>query len=126
MVKTIKIKGENPVTQLNKKKPRKENSTTTKEHDEPTTSEGYVDKGDKIDPTTCKSIYSEYLNLKSVVVNHNITKVEICKICTEKNIDTTEISMKGSNTSGLKWHQKKKHPDIFNEMNPQKKNIDLS
>lgn len=62
------------------------------------------------------SKYSQYFEISSTVGPNN-TKSAICLLCKSANINSN-IKMRQSNTSGLKWHLNKHHSTESNSLFP--------
>ncbi|CAH0562792.1 unnamed protein product [Brassicogethes aeneus] len=66
---------------------------------------------------------SKYLQHFTVTLLPNNAKVASCNLCKKMNIKTDNIKMSQSNTSGLKWHLKKKHQQEFSSLFPSKSKV---
>lgn len=72
---------------------------------------------ESLSSTSRQSKYSEHFTITSLPNN---SKVGSCNLCKNMNIKTDDIKMSKSNTSGLKWHLKAKHPQVFASVFPSK------
>ncbi|KAF7989207.1 hypothetical protein HCN44_007737 [Aphidius gifuensis] len=97
-----------------------ENNSLTEEGCQSVTPDDDDDNNPVKNSSTMTGEYPKYFTSKVIVVNNEHIKVATCQICT----NTTDIRMKDSNTSGLKWHLQKQHPDIYDKINPSTKNSD--